>query len=270
MIGKLVRQIRNSTHYSLEGLSYLLESEFAARIEVYAFFWVYGALLLLRVPLLYLASALILFLILLAVEALNTAVEVIIDRVSPEISPTGKRAKDLGSFSVMCLLVCNIVHLGYVLTKIDWRNIDEIVGTPGTLSILAALLFLIGIYGFMGSVSRKFLRWVLAILSAVFLAGFIWPIMPQPILLQGGIILLAILFGVFIFDLIGSRRLGVSQHLKNFKHRPIRIGREDLTTETQAAARAAKVEHPLRSALLGTLAIFISLVLHPAIHSHWM
>ncbi|WP_307233111.1 diacylglycerol kinase [Pararhizobium capsulatum] len=62
-----------------------------------------------------LVAALILFLLLLAVEAINTAIEEIIDRISPEISATGRHAKDLGSFSVFCLLCANGILLLYTI-----------------------------------------------------------------------------------------------------------------------------------------------------------
>lgn len=52
-------------------------------------------------------AALVLFLVLVAVEALNTAVEEIVDRVSPEFSLSARHAKDLGSFAVFCLLLAN-------------------------------------------------------------------------------------------------------------------------------------------------------------------
>ncbi|WP_307959591.1 diacylglycerol kinase [Sinorhizobium medicae] len=42
-------------------------------------------------------SAQVLLLLLIAMEAVNTAIEEIIDRISPEVSDTGKHAKDLGS-----------------------------------------------------------------------------------------------------------------------------------------------------------------------------
>lgn len=60
-------------------------------------------------------AALILFLVLLAFEAMNTAIEDIVDRVSPEVSLTAKHAKDLGSFAVLCLLVSNGLLLIHVL-----------------------------------------------------------------------------------------------------------------------------------------------------------
>lgn len=62
----------------------------------------------------YVAMA-ILFLLMVAFEALNTAIEEIVDRVSPEISEMGKHSKDLGSFAVFCLIISNAVYAGYVL-----------------------------------------------------------------------------------------------------------------------------------------------------------
>lgn len=60
-------------------------------------------------------AALILFLVLLAFEAINTAIEDIVDQISPEVSLTAKHAKDLGSFAVLCLLLANGMMLVYVL-----------------------------------------------------------------------------------------------------------------------------------------------------------
>jgi diacylglycerol kinase (ATP) len=57
----------------------------------------------------------ILMLALFAFEALNTAVEEIIDRISPEWSQTGRHAKNLGSFAVLCMLAANGVYTVYIL-----------------------------------------------------------------------------------------------------------------------------------------------------------
>ncbi|SCB07571.1 diacylglycerol kinase [Rhizobium hainanense] len=59
--------------------------------------------------------AMVLFLAVFAVEAMNTAVEEVIDRISPEISNVGKHAKDLGSFAVLCMLVASGIYLLYVI-----------------------------------------------------------------------------------------------------------------------------------------------------------
>jgi len=57
----------------------------------------------------------IIFLLMFGVEALNTAIEELVDRVSPEVSRTGKHAKDLGSFAVFCTLVAAALYIGYVV-----------------------------------------------------------------------------------------------------------------------------------------------------------
>jgi diacylglycerol kinase (ATP) len=92
--------------YSLGGLR-RLRRERAFQEEI-AFLAVVSALFLLAQAGLaaYLAQ-IVLFLVLAAVEALNTAVEIIIDRLSPETSDFAEQAKDLGSFAVLCLLCAN-------------------------------------------------------------------------------------------------------------------------------------------------------------------
>jgi len=56
----------------------------------------------------------ILFLTIFGFEALNTAIEELVDRVSPEVSQTGKHAKDLGSFGVFCMLVAASLFMAWV------------------------------------------------------------------------------------------------------------------------------------------------------------
>ena len=46
--------------------------------------------------------------VLLAVEALNTAIEVLCDHVTPEIHPAIKKAKDLGSVAIF-IICCAMV-----------------------------------------------------------------------------------------------------------------------------------------------------------------
>lgn len=60
-------------------------------------------------------AMLVLFLLMVAFEALNTAIEEIVDRVSPEISEMGKNAKDLGSLACLCLIVANAGYAAYVI-----------------------------------------------------------------------------------------------------------------------------------------------------------
>lgn len=88
----------------MAGLRYLVRSETAARIEIavstIALIW----LVILGCSLGEIVILLVLFCILMSVEALNTAIEVIVDHLSPEHSEFAKAAKDLGSLAVFCLL----------------------------------------------------------------------------------------------------------------------------------------------------------------------
>ncbi len=107
------RHLLAAQSYSISGFRRLLR-ETAFRHEVLAFL---GSLLLFALigaELQDYVALIILFCIVCAVEAINTAIEEIIDRISPELSATGRHAKDLGSFAVFCLLVAWAALTAYV------------------------------------------------------------------------------------------------------------------------------------------------------------
>ncbi|MGE0233343.1 MAG: diacylglycerol kinase, partial [Flavobacteriaceae bacterium] len=93
------RHLIAATRYSWGGLRVIIR-ESAFRHEVIAWIGILVVFFLLGAePVDYLVSTL-LFFITIAVEALNTAIEIIVDRSSPEISDFGRATKDLGSFAV--------------------------------------------------------------------------------------------------------------------------------------------------------------------------
>lgn len=100
--------------YSLGGLTRLAK-EAAFRQEVLAGAGLLAAYAIMNVTVAIRLSAAVLFLLLIAMEAVNTAIEEIIDRISPEVSDTGKHAKDLGSLAVFCLVLANSLLLLYAL-----------------------------------------------------------------------------------------------------------------------------------------------------------
>lgn len=57
----------------------------------------------------------ILFMLVFAFEAVNTAIEEMVDRISPEISDMARHAKDLGSFAVFCSLVSAGLFVAWVV-----------------------------------------------------------------------------------------------------------------------------------------------------------
>ena len=57
----------------------------------------------------------ILVLLLVAAEALNTAIECLVDHLAPDWQEFARDAKDLGSLATMCLLIANGLYLAWVL-----------------------------------------------------------------------------------------------------------------------------------------------------------
>jgi len=115
MLKKAADQLVNASRYSFAGFNFLIRSELASRLEIYVFAFALALYWFLDAPWIHFLIGAVLMFLILAVEAINTAIEVIIDRISPEISDTGKHAKDLGSFAVMCLTFCNGIHMSYVV-----------------------------------------------------------------------------------------------------------------------------------------------------------
>lgn len=106
--------LRAAAGYSAGGLTRLAR-EAAFRQEIVAGVGLVVAYAMMDVSAAVRLSAMVLFLLLVAMEAVNTAIEEIIDRISPEMSDTGKHAKDLGSLAVFCLISANSILLLYAL-----------------------------------------------------------------------------------------------------------------------------------------------------------
>lgn len=109
-----LRHVLAALGYSLAGLRRLrAESAFtheAAALPVLAaLLWLFGASTAAYFTLLGL------FFLLIAVESLNTAIEVLVDHLSPDYSIFARDAKDLGSLAVMCVLAMHGLLLGYVM-----------------------------------------------------------------------------------------------------------------------------------------------------------
>jgi diacylglycerol kinase (ATP) len=100
-----IRRLLNALRYSREGLAAAFRHEEAFRLELLLaavlvpasfFFAVSGTARALMI-----ASVLLV----LIVELLNSAVEVIVDRISTDPHPLAKRAKDIGSAAVFLSLI---------------------------------------------------------------------------------------------------------------------------------------------------------------------
>jgi diacylglycerol kinase (ATP) len=100
--------------YSLGGLK-RLSRESAFRQEVALVSGLLVVFLMLGASLAQVLGLLALGLILVMVEALNTAIEVLVDHLSPGWSEFAKEAKDLGSLAVACTIGALLLYAAVVL-----------------------------------------------------------------------------------------------------------------------------------------------------------
>jgi diacylglycerol kinase (ATP) len=114
-----IRHLWGAFGYSMAGARFLF-SQRAARLQTAMFGATVVAFLAAGVGPVQWAVATALFLASLGVEALNTAIELTVDRVSPELSTYGKHAKDLGSFAVFCALVIFGGHAVWAVIDAAW------------------------------------------------------------------------------------------------------------------------------------------------------
>ncbi|MES2816091.1 MAG: diacylglycerol kinase [Pseudomonadota bacterium] len=100
--------------YSLGGLQRLArESAFRQEVALVAGLLVLFVALGASLP--EILGLLAIGLALIAVEALNTALEVLVDHLSPGWSQFAKDAKDLGSLAVACTIGALVIYAGVVL-----------------------------------------------------------------------------------------------------------------------------------------------------------
>ena len=113
-----IKHIFAAASYSIGGIKRLW-GETAFRHEVLLYLIVLGIFAAVGANMAEFMGASILALLLIAAEALNTAIEAVVDHISPEWNEFARDAKDLGSLAVMCLLIANGLFLAYVL----WQHL---------------------------------------------------------------------------------------------------------------------------------------------------
>ncbi len=109
------KQVYKALQWSMQGLNAAWRFEASFRLEVYLFvvlaplgFWLgYGAM----------EKALLVgsLILVLAVELLNSAVEAVVDKVSPEFNELAGRAKDFGSAAVFLMMLNVLLCWGLIL-----------------------------------------------------------------------------------------------------------------------------------------------------------
>ena len=100
-----MRRVWNALLYSFAGLAAAFRHESAFRQEILLAAVFLPLAWLLDVPLVSKVLLIASVMLVLIVELLNSAIEAIVDRVSLELHPLAKRAKDIGSAAVFLSLV---------------------------------------------------------------------------------------------------------------------------------------------------------------------
>jgi diacylglycerol kinase (ATP) len=108
------RHIVYAAGYSMSGLAFLLRSEISARVHVVVVILAVLWLFFLGRPLSNYLVLLMLACILFALESVNTAIEVVVDKMSPDHSKFAKTVKDLGSVAVFFILSAGGLYLASV------------------------------------------------------------------------------------------------------------------------------------------------------------
>ena len=109
---------------SLNGFRFAVKNEEAFRQEVVLYVLLLVLLFFLPIPILFKAILLIANTIVLLIELINSAIEAIVDMVSPEYNELAKYAKDLGSAAVLVSLILAIVLWGLAVYSIFMNKLS--------------------------------------------------------------------------------------------------------------------------------------------------
>lgn len=104
--------------YSLSGLRYAFKDEIAFRQELLVFGILTVIVFFLPVSSLYKIFLILCNAAVFIVELINSAIESLVDHISPEYSEAARKAKDLGSSAVFLTLICTSVVWAYTLITV--------------------------------------------------------------------------------------------------------------------------------------------------------
>lgn len=107
---------------SISGIQYAIKDEISFRQELFLFGVLTVIVFFLPVTPLYKIFLVLCHLAVIVVELINSAIEEIVDYVSPQYSESGKKAKDLGSSAVFITLLG--VTIVWIYTLLDVFNIN--------------------------------------------------------------------------------------------------------------------------------------------------
>ncbi|HTP65798.1 MAG TPA: diacylglycerol kinase [Geobacteraceae bacterium] len=147
-----------SVSCAIDGIIYTARTQKHMRRHFVSALAVLLAVLLLRVSPLEFTLLVISVCFVLCAELLNTAIEVIVDMVSPEFHPLAKTAKDVAAGGVLVAAIGAVV-MGYLILFRYifpiYKEVLAVIGTPTEMGTVVALLMVIIGVVFMKALSGK-------------------------------------------------------------------------------------------------------------------
>ncbi|MEM1091131.1 MAG: diacylglycerol kinase [Pseudomonadota bacterium] len=110
-----LKRLVQATRNSMAGLGFAIRDEQAFRSQLIVLAVLIPAAIWLASSTLELLALLASALLVLITELLNTAVEAVVDRASPDIHPLAKKAKDCGSAAVFVAMMLTLLVWGLLL-----------------------------------------------------------------------------------------------------------------------------------------------------------
>ena len=95
--------------YSFNGIVFTIGHESSFRTQLLAAFFALGSLLILRPPLVWAALVVVMVVLVLAAELINTAIELVLDGLHPELADFVRLAKDCSAAAVLILSLASVV-----------------------------------------------------------------------------------------------------------------------------------------------------------------
>ena len=114
----IIKRLYNATRYSLSGIAAAWRHEQAFRLDVVAVIIAVIATFVVPIQPYERHMLILLAILLLVVELINTAIEAVVDRVSDEQHDLSKRAKDCGSAAVFLMVLINLLAWGFSLASL--------------------------------------------------------------------------------------------------------------------------------------------------------
>ena len=114
------KRFLNSVKYSIEGLNHAYKNEQSLWLHGGGVFLAVILGITLKINFYEWAVIIVAFVVVLAIELLNTAIEAVVDLVTKEIHPLAKIAKDCGSAAafvsgIMATIICLFIFIPYIL-----------------------------------------------------------------------------------------------------------------------------------------------------------